>query len=70
MKYGMVDNERKNSTKYTFYVNDTYIDKELENILFKKLLEDNIPQDIDINNNNYEPTNEELASSKKDKCLL
>jgi hypothetical protein len=70
MKYGMVDNERKNSTKYTFYVNDTYIDKELENILFKKLLEDNIPQDIDINNNNYEPTKEELASSKKDKCLL
>jgi hypothetical protein len=58
------------STKYTFYVNDTYIDKELENIMFKKLLEENIPEDIDISNNNYEPTKEELKNSKKNRCLL
>jgi hypothetical protein len=70
MKYGTVENERTNSTKYTFYVNDTYIDKELENLMFKKLLEDNIPEDIDLSNNNYEPTKEELANSKKNKCTL
>ena len=70
IKYGMIENERTNSTKYTFYVNDTYIDKELENIMYKRLLEDNIAEDIDINNNNYEPTKEELAISKKNRCSL
>jgi hypothetical protein len=70
MKYGTIENERTMSTKYTFYVNDTYIDKELENIMFKKLLEENIPEDIDISNNNYEPTKEELKNSKKNRCLL
>jgi hypothetical protein len=70
MKYGTVENERTNSAKYTFYVNDLYIDKELENPMFKKLLEDNIPEDIDLSNNNYEPTKEELANSKKNKCTL
>lgn len=70
MKYGTIENERTMSTKYTFYVNDTYIDKELENIMFKKLLEENIPEDIDISNNNYEPTKEELKNTKKNRCLL
>lgn len=70
MKYGMVENERTNSIKYTFYVNDTYIDKELEDLMFKKLLEDNIQEDIDISNNNYKATKEELAKSKKSKCMI
>ena len=39
-------------------------------IVNKKLLEDNIPEDIDLSNNNYEPTKEELANSKKNKCTL
>jgi hypothetical protein len=70
MKYGAIENERTMSSKYTFYISDTYLDKELENIIFKKILEENIPEDIDISNINYEPTKEELAKSKKKRCLL
>lgn len=53
MKYGTVDSDTKNSQANTFEVSDDYMNKEIENLLYKKLLEENIPEDIDINNNNY-----------------
>ena len=34
----------------------------------KKLLEENIPEDVDISNNNFTPKAEELV--KKNRCLL
>jgi hypothetical protein len=70
MKYGMVDNDTKNSRKNTFEINDNYLDKELEDIMYKKLLEENIPEDVDISNNNFIASAAELKASKKDRCLL
>jgi c-di-GMP-binding flagellar brake protein YcgR len=70
MKYGMVDNDTKNSRKNTFDISDTYLDKELEDIMYKKLLEENIPEDVDISNNNFIASAAELNASKKDRCLL
>jgi hypothetical protein len=70
MKYGMVDNDTKNSRKNTFDVSDTYLDKELEDIMYKKLLEENIPEDVDISNNNFIASAAELKASAKDRCRL
>jgi hypothetical protein len=70
MKYGMVDNDTKNSRKNTFDVSDTYLDKELEDIMYKKLLEENIPEDVDISNNNFIASAAELKASTKDRCRL
>ena len=70
MKYGMVDNNTKNSRKNTFDVSDTYLDKELEDIMYKKLLEENIPEDVDISNNNFIASAAELKASAKDRCRL
>jgi c-di-GMP-binding flagellar brake protein YcgR len=70
MKYGMVDNDTKNSRKNTFDISDTYLDKELEDIMYKKLLEENIPEDVDISNNNFIASATELKASTKDRCLL
>jgi hypothetical protein len=42
------------------------MNKEIENILYKKLLEENIPEDIDVSNNNYIPKKEEII--KRDRC--
>lgn len=70
MKYGMVDNDIKNSRENTFSISDNYLDKELEDIMYKKLLEENIPEDIDISNNNFIASKAEIDSSKKNRCLL
>jgi hypothetical protein len=70
MKYGMVDTDTKNSRKNTFDINDSYLDKELEDIMYKKLLEENIPEDVDISNNNYIPSIAEIKLSEKNRCLL
>jgi hypothetical protein len=70
MKYGMVDNDTKNSRKNTFDISDNYLDKELEDIMYKKLLEENIPEDVDISNNNFIASTAELKASTKDRCLL
>ena len=66
----MVDNDTKNSRENTFSINDNYLDKELEDIMYKKLLEENIPEDIDISNNNFIASKAEIDSSKKNRCLL
>ena len=52
MKYGTIDSDVKNSQDNTFEVSDDYMNKEIENLLYKKLLEENIPEDIDVSNNN------------------
>ena len=70
MKYGMIDNDTKNSRKNTFNISDNYLDKELEDIMYKKLLEENIPEDVDISNNNFIASKAEIKSSRKDRCLL
>ena len=70
MKYGLVDTDTKNSRKNTFDINDSYLDKELEDIMYKKLLEENIPEDVDISNNNYIPSIAEIKLSEKNRCLL
>jgi predicted metal-dependent RNase len=36
--------------------------------MYKKLLEENIPEDVDISNNNFTPKPGELVV--KDRCLL
>lgn len=66
MKYGNIDSDVKNSQDNTFEVSDDYMNKEIENILYKKLLEENIPEDIDISNNNYIPQEGEII--KRDRC--
>jgi hypothetical protein len=67
-QYGTVESDTKNSTENTFNVSDTYMNSEIETIMYKKLLEENIPEDVDISNNNFTPNAEELV--KKDRCLL
>ena len=66
MKYGTIDSDVKNSQNNTFEVSDDYMNKEIENILYKKLLEENIPEDIDVSNNNYIPQKGEII--KRDRC--
>uniref|UniRef100_A0A6C0LEE0 Uncharacterized protein n=1 Tax=viral metagenome TaxID=1070528 RepID=A0A6C0LEE0_9ZZZZ len=67
-QYGTVESDTKNSSENTFNVSDSYMNSEIEAIMYKKLLEENIPEDVDISNNNFTPNAEELV--KKDKCLL
>jgi hypothetical protein len=67
-KYGAIDSETKNSRDNTFNVSDTYMNSEIETIMYKKLLEESIPEDVDISNNNFTPNPGELV--KKDRCLL
>ena len=67
-KYGTIESETINSSKNTFNVSDTYMNTEIETIMYKKLLEENIPEDIDISNNNFTPTPEQLV--KHNKCLF
>jgi hypothetical protein len=38
--------------------------------MYKKLLEENIPEDVDISNNNFIASKAEIKSSRKDRCLL
>ena len=38
--------------------------------MYKKLLEENIPEDVDISNNNYIPSIAEIKLSEKNRCLL
>lgn len=66
MKYGTVDSDVKKSQENTFEVNDDYMNSEIENLLYKKLLEENIPEDIDKSNNNYIPQPGEII--KRDRC--
>lgn len=65
---GLVDSEGKNSKENTFLVKDDYLYNEIEDILYKKLLEANNVEDTDISNNNYIPKKEELV--KKNACTL
>ena len=67
-RYGTVESDTKNSRENTFNVSDNYMNSEIENIMYKKLLEENIPEDVDISNNNFTPKPEELV--KKNRCLL
>ena len=53
LKYGTVENDTKNSSENTFNISDKYMNSEIENIMYKKLLEENIPEDVDISNNNF-----------------
>jgi hypothetical protein len=53
LKYGTVENDTKNSFENTFNISDNYMNNEIENIMYKKLLEENIPEDVDISNNNF-----------------
>tara|TARA_B110000444_G_scaffold206948_1_gene200692 strand:- start:184 stop:1122 length:939 start_codon:yes stop_codon:yes gene_type:complete len=66
MKYGTVDSDVKTSQENTFEVNDDYMNSEIENLLYKKLLEENIPEDIDKSNNNYIPQPGEII--ERDRC--
>jgi len=66
MKYGTVDSDVKKSQENTFEVNDDYMNSEIENLLYKKLLEENIPEDIDKSNNNYIPQPGEII--ERDRC--
>ena len=66
MKYGKVDSDVKTSQENTFEVNDDYMNSEIENLLYKKLLEDNIPEDTDKSNNNYIPQPGEII--ERDRC--
>jgi hypothetical protein len=54
-KYGVIESETMNSSKNTFNISDDYMNSEIENIMYKKLLEENIPEDVDISNNNFTP---------------
>lgn len=67
-KYGTVESDTKNSSENTFNMSDNYMNSEIENIMYKKLLEENIPEDVDISNNNFTPKPGELVI--KDRCLL
>jgi len=67
-RYGTVESDTKNSRENTFNVSDSYMNSEIETIMYKKLLDENIPEDVDISNNNFTPKEEELV--KKDRCLL
>jgi len=67
-KYGAIDSETKNSRDNTFNVSDSYMNSEIETIMYKKLLEESIPEDVDISNNNFTPKPGELV--KKNRCLL
>ena len=53
LKYGTVENDTKNSSENTFNISDKYMNSEIESIMYKKLLEENIPEDVDISNNNF-----------------
>lgn len=53
LKYGTVENDTKNSSENTFNISDKYMNSEVESIMYKKLLEENIPEDVDISNNNF-----------------
>jgi len=66
MKYGTIDSDVKTSQENTFEVNDDYMNSEIENLLYKKLLEENIPEDIDKSNNNYIPQPGEII--ERDRC--
>jgi hypothetical protein len=68
MKYGTVESNDKNSSENSFNISDEYMNSEVENIMYRKLLIENIPEDIDISNNNYIPKKEELI--KHNKCLF
>ena len=67
-KYGVIESDTKNSSENTFNVSDAYMNSEIETIMYKKLLEENIPEDVDISNNNFTPKSDELV--KKNRCLL
>lgn len=53
MKYGMIDTDVKASRDNAFELSDEYMNSEIEKIMYNKLLVENIPEDIDISNNNY-----------------
>lgn len=53
MKYGMIDTDVKASRDNAFELSDEYMNSEIEKIMYNKLLAENIPEDIDISNNNY-----------------
>jgi len=67
MVYGNVENDNNNSIENTFLMTDEYMNEEVENIMYKNLLRENIPQDVDIGNNNYIPKPEELV--KRNRCF-
>ena len=66
MKYGTVDSDVKTSQENTFELSDDYMNSEIEDLLYKKLLEENIPEDIDKSNNNYIPQPGEII--ERDRC--
>ncbi len=68
LKYGMIQSDTRGSSENTFNISDTYMNSEVENIMYKKLLEETIPEDIDISNNNFTPKPDELV--KKNQCYL
>jgi hypothetical protein len=67
-KYGQIESDTRNSSENTFDISDNYMNSEIENIMYKRLLEENIPEDVDISNNNFTPKSDELV--KKNRCLL
>ena len=64
----MIQSDTRGSSENTFNVSDNYMNSEVENIMYKKLLEETIPEDIDISNNNFTPKPDELV--KKNQCYL
>lgn len=66
MKYGTAYSDVKTSQENTFELSDDYMNSEIEDLLYKKLLEENIPEDIDKSNNNYIAQPGEII--ERDRC--
>ena len=49
----LIDTDVKASRDNAFELSDEYMNSEIEKIMYNKLLAENIPEDIDISNNNY-----------------
>jgi len=68
MIYGNVENDNNNSIENTFIMSDDYMNEEVEKIMYKRFLRENIEQDLDIGNNNYIPKPEEIV--KRNRCFF
>jgi len=68
MVYGNIENDNNSSIENTFIMSDEYMNEEVEKIMYKSLLRENIPQDVDIDNNNLIPKPEEIV--KRNRCFF
>jgi len=68
MVYGNIENDNNSSIENTFIMSDEYMNEEVEKIMYKSLLRENIPQDVDIDNNNLIPKPEEIV--KINRCFF